>query len=295
SGPTSDNGWNAGAYRAVLAVRKSLGLTPEQSPDIENATTPGEQEENLRAFAQKGFNVVFGHGAEYEEPALRIEHDFPNTLFVISSGSKVGEHTMPIVYRLEDAAYLLGMAAGAVTKTGKIASVGGEQIPPVISVFNAFALGAKAINPSVKVLPPVYTGSWDDVGKAKEATLALLDQGADVICQDVDAASKGVFNAVEEHKGAYALGTNNNQNDIAPDVVLASAPIYTDKVFVEIAKAAKAGTLKPNDRPYGMKDGIVDFVWNPQLKSKVSPAAITRIDAARAAILSGKLTVPVSR
>ena len=80
-------------------------------------------------------------------------------------------------------------------------------------VFTAFEKGAKAVDPTVKVLEPAYTGSWDDVKKAKDQTAALLNQNADVIMQDVDSAAKGVFNAVEESaksgKTVYALGTNN--------------------------------------------------------------------------------------
>ena len=87
--------------------------------------------------------------------------------------------------------------------------------------------------------------------KAKQATLALIYQGADVIMQDVDAAAPGVFNAVQERKdkGVYAMGTNSDQNSEAPDVILASSPIYTDKTFVAIAKAAQAAAARYRPNP----------------------------------------------
>jgi basic membrane lipoprotein Med (substrate-binding protein (PBP1-ABC) superfamily) len=294
SGPTSDNGWNAGAYKALQAIRKELNLSDADSPYADNAKSPGEQEENLRAFASKGYNVVFGHGSEYEDKALKMEKDFPKTLFVISSGSKVGRNTMPIVFHLEDGAYLQGMLAAGMSKANKLGSVGAERTPPLQSIFKAFEAGAKAVKPDITVIPPVYTGSWDDVSKAKQATLALIDQGADVIMQDVDAAAPGVFNAVQERKdrGVYAMGTNSDQNSSAPDVILASAPIYSDKTFVAIAKEAKAGTLKPNDTPFGMKEGIVDFIWNPQLTSRVPLDLKAKIDATKQKITDGSFTVP---
>ena len=294
SGPTSDNGWNAGAYKALEAVRTELKLSKEDSPNVENQQSPNDREKNMRDFARKGANLVFGHGSEYEEIALKIEAEFPKTLFVISSGRKVGKNTMPIVYQLEDGAYLEGMLAAGMSKKNKIAFVGAEKIPPLASIFAAFEAGAKAVKPTITIIPPVYTGSWDDVGKAKQQTLALINQGADVILQDVDSAAAGVFQAVQENKdkGVYALGTNSDQNSAAPDVILASAPIYTDKTFVAIAKGAKDGTLKPNDKPYGMKEGIIGFVLNPQLESKIPADLKTKLDATAKKITDGSFQVP---
>lgn len=294
SGPTSDNGWNAGALHALEAVRKELNLSDENSPYVENAKTAGEQEEHLRGFAQKGFNLIFAHGAEYEDMALKMEKDFPKTLFVISSGRKVGSNTMPIVYELEDGSYLLGMLAAGMSKSGKIGVVGAQPIPPVVSVFKAFEAGAKSVKRNITIIPPVYTNSWDDAGKAKSATLALIDQGADIIMQDVDAAAQGVFNAVQERKdkGVWALGTNSDQNKAAPDVVLASAPIYSDKAFVAIAKEAKTPGFKPTDKPFGMKDGIIDFILNPQLESKIPAELKTKLDETKQKITDGSFTVP---
>ncbi len=296
SGSTSDGGWNAGAFKAFQAVKSGLTLTDDNASFIEKQTAAGDQEKSLRAFATKRYALVFGHGSEYEAPALKMEADFPQTLFVISSGRAVGKNTIPIVFQLEDGAYLEGMVAAAMSKAGKIASVGAEESVPLKSIFKAFEAGAKSVKSDITVLPPVYTGSWDDVGKAKQTTLALLDQGADVIMQDVDSAAQGVFNAVQERaktgKTVYALGTNSDQNAAAPDVILASAPIYSDKAFVAIAKEAKAGTLVPSDKPYGMKEGVVDFVLNPKLKPSMPQDLQTKLAETQKKIMDGSFTVP---
>src|SRR5581483_10959463 len=294
SGPTSDNGWNAGAYNALLAVRKELNLSEQDSPSVDSQSTPEKRDESLRAFASKGFNIVYGHGNEYEEPALKMESEFPQTLFVISSGRKVGHNTTPIIIELEDGAYLEGMLAASMSKANKLGLVGAQEIPPVQSVFQAFEAGAKAVKPTIQVLKPLYTGSWDDVGKAKQATLAIIDQGADVIMQDVDAAAQGVFNAVQERKdrGVWALGTNSDQNKAAPDVILASAPIYYDKAFISIAKEVKAGTFQPNNRPFGMKEGVVGFVLNPALANKIPADLKARLEETQKKITEGLLAVP---
>ncbi len=296
SGPKSDNGWNSSAAKALEAIKSELALSDDAVKSVDNQTDATSQEKSLQDFAAKKFTLVFGHGSEYETPALKLESNFPNTLFVISSGSKVGKNTMPIVFKLEDGAYLEGILAASVSKTGKIASVGATKEQTLERVFAAFEKGAKTVNPKIEVIPPAYTGSWDDITKAKQQTLALLNQGADVIMQDVDSAAQGVFNAVQEFnkggKQAWALGTNGNQNDAAPDVILASAPIYTDKAFVAIAKAAKAGTLKANDTPFGMKDGVIDFIVNQKLKDKISsiaPMVLQDLDKTKKSITDGSL------
>lgn len=291
SGPVSDAGWNAGAYKSLQSIKTELGA------EIQNATAPsaGQQEESLRAYASKKFNVVIGHGAEYESLALKIEKEFPNTQFLISSGSKAGANTTPVIYKLEDGAYLLGMLAAGTSKTGKIGAVGAMKIPPLERIFKAFELGAKAVNPNITLLPAVYTGSWDDPVKAGQQTKAVLDQGADVILQDVDAAAVGVFNAVKERntpaKPLYALGTNSDQNAVAPEVVLASAPIYYDKTMVGLAKKVKDGNYKPSASPIGMKDGAIGFVLNPALESKISADLKAKIEAATKEIAEGKRDV----
>ncbi len=291
SGPVSDNGWNAGAYKSLQSIKTELGA------EVQNVEAPnaGQREESLRAYASKKFNVVIGHGAEFEELALKIEKEFPNTQFLISSGGKAGTNTTPIIYKLEDGAYLLGMLAAGVSKTGKLGAVGAMKIPPLERIFKAFELGAKAVNPNITLLPAVYTGSWDDPVKAGQQTKAVLDQGADVILQDVDAAAVGVFNAVKERNTAakpiYALGTNSDQNAVAPEVVLASAPIFYDKTMVNLAKKVKDGNYKPSDTPIGMKDGAIGFVLNPQLAAKVPADLKAKVDTATKDITDGKLDV----
>lgn len=295
TGPRTDGGWNAGAFQGLDEVKKELGLADADVKSVDNQKDAGQQEESLRAFGTQKFNIVFGHGHEYDEIARKIEAEYPSTVFVISSGEKPGKNTTPIVLKLEDGAYLEGMLAAGISKTGKLAEVGADPIPPVKSVFSAFEKGARAVNPKIVILPAVYTNSWDDPNKAKQATLPLLDQGADVVMQDVDAAAQGVFNAVQEAnkkgKTVYALGTNRDQNDIAPDVVIASAPIEIGKAFVAIAKQVKGGTFKPSTDPYDMKSGAIGFVLNPKLDAKISPDLKKKLEAAQKEIVAGTLSV----
>lgn len=287
-GPVSDAGWNASAYEGLLRIQKELGAEISQV----EVKTPAEFEEGFRDYASKGFNIVFGHGFEFQDAAAAVSPDFPNTVFITSSGTTIRDNVAPMVFEIEQATYLMGIIAARLSKTGKAGCVGGIEIPSVQSGFRAFEAGAKSVNPNFVVVSS-FIGNWEDLGAAKEATLALIDQKADFILQNADAAGLGVFQAVKERTGVFAFGTNKNQNDIAPEVVLASAVLDIPQAFVTIAQQVKDGVFKAQIERMGMKDGVVSLVINPQLAHVLSAELMKEIEDTRQDILSNELVVPM--
>jgi basic membrane lipoprotein Med (substrate-binding protein (PBP1-ABC) superfamily) len=285
-GPISDAGWNALAYEGLLAIRDQLGAEIAQV----QTKTPAEFEAAFRDFGRRGFNLVFGHGFEFQDAAAAVAPDFPATVFITTSGNTVRKNVAPLRFMLEEATYLEGMLTAMLSKTGKAGAVGGMAIPSVKSTIMAFEAGTKAVNPSFVVVTS-YVGNWEDVGAAKEASLALIQQGADLLFHNADAAGLGVFQAAQERK-VWAFGANKNQNDVAPDVILASAVIDIPRAFVTVAKQVKDGTFVAQVEKLGMKDGVVSLVFNPALAERIPGEAKARIDSAQRDILSGKLVVP---
>ncbi|HVN84991.1 MAG TPA: BMP family protein [Candidatus Binatia bacterium] len=287
-GPVSDAGWNALAYEGLLMIRDQLGATISQT----QTKTPAEFEEGFRSYARQGFNLVIGHGFEFQEAAAAVSPDFPDVIFITTSGNTVRKNVAPLRFMLEEATYLEGMLAGLLSQSGKAGAVGGIELPSVKSTILAFEAGAKSVRPDFRVSTS-YIGNWEDVGAAKEAALALIQQGADFIFHNADAAGLGVFQAAQERK-VYAFGSNKNQNDVAPDVVIASAIADIPRGFVQIAKEVKNRTFVGKIEKLGMKDGVVSFVINPRLADKLPPAATNRIEQAQAAIVAGTLQVPTA-
>jgi basic membrane lipoprotein Med (substrate-binding protein (PBP1-ABC) superfamily) len=187
------------------------------------------------------------------------------------------------------------MLAASMTESGTIGMVGGVAIPPAVGTFRAFEAGARAVDPDVEVLE-TFIGNWDDVAAAKEATVAQLSRGADVVIHNVDAASFGVFQAVREAVAsgstAWALGMNRDQNDVAPDVILGSAVIRIPQAFLDTAEQYRAGTLGGEPIYAGARREVVDFVLNPELADHVPDEAVRAISEARERIRSGELDVP---
>jgi basic membrane protein A len=114
------------------------------------------------------------------------------------------------------------------------------------------------------------------VGTAKEAALAQISQGADVLIHDADAAGLGVFQAASQAH-IYAFGAIRNQNDIAPDVILASAVTLNAKAFLKIAIEVKSHRFHPGMLEFGMADGMVKVILNPKLESRIPPAILERV------------------
>lgn len=285
-GPVSDAGWNALAYEGLIKIRDTLHAEVSQV----ETKTPADFEEAFRDYASRGFQLVFGHGFEFQDAAARVGADFPQTVFITTSGSTVRQNVAPMRFLLEEATYLLGMMSALLSKTGKAGAIGGMEIPPLQSTFMAFTAGAKSVNPNFQVIVS-YLGNWEDAGGAKQAALALIAQGCDILIPNADAASLGAFQAAQEKK-VLALGTNKNQNDIARDVVMASGVIDIPSAFMQVAQEVKKHTFHGRIMRLGMKEGIITLVYNPALLDRLPPEVQARVAAAKQQIVTGALIVP---
>jgi basic membrane protein A len=285
-GSINDNGWNAIAYEGLQRIHKELGAEVSH----QEAKTPAEIDEGFRAYGAKGFDLAFGHGFEFQDAALKAGRQYPKTIYITTSGNSVAANVSPMVFQLEQATYLLGIIAARESKTGKAGLVGGVNLPSIASTFLAFKAGAQSVNPRFEVRE-IYTGNFDDPGAAKLATLSLINAGCDFIFHQANEAGRGVFQACQERK-VRCFGSNKNQNDAAPDVVVASAVLDVPSAFVYMAKQVRDHTFTQHVYWLGMREGIVSLVWNEKLKPTISPATVAEVARVEALIRSGKFEVP---
>ena len=284
-GPISDQSWNGGAYQGLLRVRDSLGARISHI----QTKTPAEFEEQFRQYGAQGYDLVIGHGFEFQDAAKRVGPDFPRTVYVTTSGTTFGGNVAGIAFAFADASYLAGLLAGSMTLTDTIGVIGGTELPPVKESFEAFARGARKARPTITILTS-YIGNWDDVSAGKEQALAQMERGADIIFQNADAAGLGVFQAARESKRALVIGSNANQNAVAPDVTIGSVVIDLPHAFLTVAREVKEGRFKARVIELGTKDDVVTFVLNPAMKSRVPPAALQLVDSLGAAMHAGRFT-----
>jgi basic membrane protein A and related proteins len=285
-GSVSDAGWNAAAYEGLQLIKSKLGADTA----LVQTKSPADFDDAFRDFASRGFDLIFAHGFEYTDSAMEVARSFPNTYFVVSSGSESSKNVASITFNVDQATYVEGVLAAGVSKTGIVGAVGGIELPSIKLFFEGFKRGFLAERPKGRILIS-YTGNFDDVGAAKEAALAQIGQGADVLIHNADAAGLGVFLAAAQGH-AYAFGVFNNQNNVAPDVVLASAVTSTPLAFLKIATEVRDKTFHPGMLEFGMQDGMVSVVFNPKLESRIPKSALDRALKVEHDLATGKLVLP---
>ena len=285
-GSVNDNGWNAIAYEGLQRIQKELGAEISH----QETKTPAEFDEGFKSYGAKGFDLAFGHGFEFQDAALKAGKQYPKTVFITTSGSAVAPNVSSMRFELEQATYLLGIIAARESKTGKAGLVGGIKLPSIDSTFIAFKAGAKSVNPNFEV-KEIYTGNFDDVGAAKVATLSLINAGCDFVFHQANEAGRGVFQACQERK-VRCFGSNKNQNDMAPDVIVASAVLDVPAAFVYMARLVHDHKFTPHVYNLGQNEGIVSLVWNDKLKPALKPDTVAEVERVQQEIRSGKVNVP---
>lgn len=281
-GPITDQSWNTAAYDGLMRIRDSLGA------DVRHVQTrtPAEFDENFRQYGAQGFALVIGHGFEFQDAAQRVAPEFPKTVFATTGGTGTGPNIAAMSFAFDEPSYLAGMAAASVSQTKVLAAIGGTELPPVRASFDAFVAGARAVHPAVTVLT-AFIGNWDDAGAGKEQALAMIARRADVIFQNADAAGQGIFQAVRENPGVRIVGSNADQNNLAPQAALGSVVIDIPHAFLLLAREIRDGSFTPRVVRFATASDVVRWVPNPRGPA-LSPAVTARIDSVRGAFAAGR-------
>jgi len=256
------------------------------SENVSNA----DYERVMRQYAEQGNTLIVGEAFAVEAAARKVAKDFPKTSFLLgSSGKPVAPNFSVFDNYIQEPAYLSGMIAGGMTKTNKIGMVGGFPIPEVNRLMNAFMAGAKETNPKVEFTVS-FINSWFDPPKAKEASFAMIDKGADVMY----AERFGVSDAAKE-KGKLAIGNVINTQAQYPDTVVSSALWNMEPTIDRALKLVKEGKFTAED--YGqysmMKYKGSELAPLGTFEKKIPAELVAKVRAKEKAILEGKFTVKV--
>lgn len=262
---------------------------------------------NLTGLAEDGAKLVFGVGFLMIEQIQEAAKSNPNTMFAGVDHwypGTVPSNLIGISYKEQEAGYLAGIVAGFMTKkysknspllNGKnvIGAVLGMDIPPVERYYAGYIAGARSVNPSVDVRS-ITVGSFGDRAKGKEASLALADQGADIIIQLAGLTGMGVIDAARERK-FFAMGADIDQNAAAPDYVLTSAlKGTTASVYVTIKDLAAGKLVGGQNRVFGLAEGAIDIAPFHQFDKIVPKEVKDAVAKAKADIVAGKVKVPTT-
>ncbi len=278
--------WASRIHIALKAAEARGEIEYKASENVSNA----DYERVMREYAKAGNAVVVGEAFAVEAAARKVAKDFPKVNFLMGSSGKPQAPNFSVFDNyIQEPAYLSGMVAAGMSKSGKIGMVGGFPIPEVNRLMNAFMAGAKEINPKV-TFQVSFINSWFDPPKAKEAAFAQIAAGADVMY----AERFGVSDAAKE-KGVLAIGNVINTQDKYPDTVVASALWNMSPSIDRAIKLAKDGKFRAEDYgPYSMmKHQGSSLAPLGTFEKKVPAEVVAKMRAKEKAILAGSYTVKV--
>ncbi|NDL67342.1 BMP family ABC transporter substrate-binding protein [Anaerotalea alkaliphila] len=280
-GPIGDGGYTWAHDQGRLFLEEQLGVKTIYKESVpENQ----EVEQVLRSMVDQGAKAIFATSFGYMDYVEKVSNEFPDVKFFHCSGYKTTANMANYFGRIYESRYLSGIVAGMKTESDIIGYVGAFPIPEVVRGINAFTLGAQSVNPDVKV-KVVFTSTWYDPAKEKDAAISLLDQGADVIAQHQDTA--GPQQAAQE-RGAFAIGYNSDMSEAAPAANMTSSVWNWGPYYVEQTQAVMDGTFASHSYWEGFSEGIVDLA---PLTANAPEGAAAKVEEAKAKILDGSLFV----
>jgi basic membrane lipoprotein Med (substrate-binding protein (PBP1-ABC) superfamily) len=278
--------WVSRIHKALKAAEARGEIEYKASENVSNA----DYERVMRDYAVGGNTLIVGEAFAVEAAARKVAKDFPKVSFLLGSSGKPQAPNFSVFDNyIQEPAYLTGMVAGGMTKSNKIGMVGGFPIPEVNRLMNAFMAGAKEVNPKVE-FTITFINSWFDPPKAKEATFAMIEKGADVMY----AERFGVSDAAKE-RGKLAIGNVINTQDKYPETVVTSALWHMEPTIDLAIKRVKDGKFGAEE--YGqysmMKHKGSELAPLGTFDAKVNADLKAKVKAREQEILSGKFTVKV--
>jgi len=295
-GGRGDKSFNDSAYRGLEIAEKQLGIQYV----VAEPTQGSDREAHIRRFAASDAQMIFGIGFLFTDDITRIARDFPHKHFAcvdyaVQPGQIIPPNLLALKFREHEGSFLVGAIAGLLTKTNKVGFVGGAEGPLIRKFEKGYTAGVEHVNPSCQV-GITYAGVSGDAfinpGKGKELALSLYNGGADIIFHASGSTGLGVFKAAEE-LGKFAIGVDSDQADEAkPGVIITSMLKRVDQSVYNTIALAMRGEFKGGVQEWGLKEGVIGYVYNDENKQIIGEAVHERIEVLKDKIIRGELTVP---
>ena len=294
-GGRGDKSFNDAAAAGLDKAHKDFGVGTKELSAVAGETD-AQKEARLTLLAQGGYNPVVAVGFAYAAAVKAVVAKFPQTNFaIIDDSSFAAPNLANLIFAANQSSYLAGVLAAKASKTGTVGFIGGVNVPLLQSFQAGFDAGAKATNPSIKVLdkyltqPPDFSG-FNAPDKGQVTAQGMYDAGADIVYAAAGGSGSGVFKAAKA-SSKLAIGVDSDQYLTAGDlasVVLSSALKRVDTATYDFIKSAVDGHPLTGVQTFDLKNNGVGY-------SKSNPAVQpyeAAVDAAAADIISGKVTVP---
>ena len=276
-GPISDEGWTSSHHQGLLAVKQAFPQA--KFLEVESIPYSADATRTFRQFVAQGAHIVFVT-SEYGDLLRGVSDRAPNTAWMECNGHSAGSNRGWYYIKHWLPSYVTGVAAGLISKSGKLGYVGSMPVPTVFCGVNAFLMGARSVNPAA-TMQVIVINSWFDPQAAAQAGTALIDNGCDVLFGVTDEAA---YLQVAEKRGARAVMWNTDVRRYGPKAYVSSIVLDWNKFYVAQAKARIEGTWTPGEAALlGMGEGVDRDAWGDSVPGPVREQA----DAMRTKLLAG--------
>jgi basic membrane protein A len=295
-GGKDDRSFNAAAWQGVQRAAKELPIVLR---DIEPGT-PNAIEPAMRAFAERGYDLIIGVGFAQAPIMEQVAKDYPNIHFAIIDGVSNMPNVASLVFKEHEGSYLVGILAAKATKTNTLGFLGGMDIGLIHRFEKGYEEGAKSVNPNIRIIQNyvgVTDSAWNNPGKGKELALAQISKGADVIFTAAGNSGLGAFDAVEQQGKQngrathFVIGVDSNQNMVKPGFVLTSMVKRVDNAVYNIVDDVVNQRFSPGLHVFGLDKDGVGYAMDANNKDLVSPEAIQEAEEAKKKIIAGEIKV----
>jgi basic membrane protein A len=282
-GPVGDGGWTFAHDNGRKAMEAEFGDKVVTS-FVENVPESADAERVIRDMVGQGNKLIFGTTFGYMEPMLKVAADTKGVNFQHATGYKTAENMSTYDSRTYEGAYMAGVIAGKMTKTGTLGVVASVPIPEVIRNINSFTLGAQSSNPKIKT-KVVWVNEWFNPPKETEAATSLINGGADVLFQNTD--SPAVLKTAQD-KGKRAFGWDSDMTAYGPKAHLASAVINWGPYYIQTTKDALEGKNPSTQSWWGVKEGAIDIV---SIAEDVPAETKAKVEEVKAGLKDGSFVI----
>lgn len=250
--PVLDAGWTTQHDAGRRTLQTQLGDQVQTTVVADVAEGP-DAERVIRDLAANGNDIIFTTSFGYMEPTLRVAREFPQVKFESITGYQRAANVATANARYYEGRYLSGIAAARMSQTGVAGFVAGFPIPEVIQGINAFALGMRSVNPQAQV-KVLWLNAWFDPPREREAAMALMNEGADVLSFQV--ASTAVMGAAQE-RGKMAIAFHSDMRKAGPQAQLLAVTHQWGGYDTARVRALQKGEWKSQDTWGGVREGMI--------------------------------------
>ncbi len=263
-GSIDDQSWNATNYAGLAAANEELGTNIEYVENVQAS----DYESTMRNYAQRGYDLILAAGTQFDEAAQRVSQSYTDTTFTVVNGVIAQEPNLkPVMPKEYEASFLAGIIAGHITENKKLGLVGGFPNRQMIKLLNTYVWGAKNVDMDIESTRS-YANSWSNVSLGNQMANSMIDDDVDVLFFYANEVGLGAIQAAEE-RGAKFIGFASNQNDVAPDTVMASIYLNFEGLYTWIVENFMTGELEAVQNQVGINEGIVEVVYGEQIGQEV--------------------------